>query len=225
MTLVKDTNYPIRQEGHGHLTARSALIISVWQEVAINLGQWSINFHGQKLEFNVFTSIDTVSNYPEIICLNKKHSQYVLNNLKTCGSHDIHLQYNAGTIQASNSWDIMNPRVCWMHTTLLVYANQQQSKTHKPMRSVKNYIKQWQTLCVHSYMLIHQRMLMDSWCHFNHQYSTEHCHLFGKSSNSLNFKAFRSSYISSWHDSRHTYHHRRLTISYGNNRVPAGIHR
>ena len=49
-------------------------------------------------------------------------------------------------------------------------------------------------------------------CRLDHRYSAQHCHLFGKSSNTFNFKDLtRSSCISSRYDYRHT-KYRRLTI-------------
>ena len=69
--------YKLPSRGHGHLPARNALI-APWQEVAVDLiGPWTIKLHGQEYKFHALTTIDTVSNYPEIIRLNNKTSQHV----------------------------------------------------------------------------------------------------------------------------------------------------
>jgi hypothetical protein len=55
-----------------HLAPRQA-DITPWQEVAVNLiGPWTIKLHGQSLAFQALTTIDTVTNYPELIRLNNK---------------------------------------------------------------------------------------------------------------------------------------------------------
>ena len=67
-----------RGRWHGHLAARTAPAITPWQEVAVNfIGPWSVILYGQELKFNSLTSIDTITNYPEIICINNKTSQHV----------------------------------------------------------------------------------------------------------------------------------------------------
>jgi transposase InsO family protein len=69
--------YKLPGRGHGHLPARNALILP-WQEVAVDLiGPWTIKLHGQDYKFHALTSIDTVTNYPEIVRLNNKTSQHV----------------------------------------------------------------------------------------------------------------------------------------------------
>jgi hypothetical protein len=69
--------YKLPGRGHGHLAARIA-DVAPWQEVAVDLiGPWTINLHGQELKFNALTTIDTVSNYPEVIRLNNKTSLHV----------------------------------------------------------------------------------------------------------------------------------------------------
>ena len=49
-----------------------------WHEVAVDLvGPWTIKLHGQGLKFSALTSIDTVTNYPELARINNKTSEHV----------------------------------------------------------------------------------------------------------------------------------------------------
>ena len=41
------------------------------------MGPWSIYLHCQELKFHALTSINTVSNYPEIIGLHSKTSEHI----------------------------------------------------------------------------------------------------------------------------------------------------
>jgi transposase InsO family protein len=69
--------YKLPGRGQGHLAPRQA-DIKPWQEVAVDLiGPWTIKLHGQSLVFRALTTIDTVTNYPELIRLNSKTSLHV----------------------------------------------------------------------------------------------------------------------------------------------------
>ena len=69
--------YKLPGRGHGQLPPREA-DIAPWQEVAVDLiGPWTIKLHGQNYKFMALTSIDTVTNYPEIVRLNNKTSLHV----------------------------------------------------------------------------------------------------------------------------------------------------
>jgi hypothetical protein len=69
--------YKLPGRGHGLLPPREALMMP-WHEVAVDLiGPWTIKLHGQELKFSALTSIDTVTNYPELTRINNKTSEHV----------------------------------------------------------------------------------------------------------------------------------------------------
>ena len=193
---------------HGHLAARTAGI-TPWQEVAVDLiGPWSVSVHGQDLKLNALTSIDTVTNYPEIIRINNKKSQYVSQpfenswlaryprSVRCIRSRIIiyrtWITDNAGQLQYSIPTDYSKKSTSQCDLRKTTSNSSKRDTPTYPCTSTSEY----------------------QWCNRNYRHSAQHCRLFSKSSNIFDTQDItRSSSVSSRHASRHTHYRRSTPIS------------
>ena len=101
---------------------------------------------GQELKSNALISIDTVSNYPEVIRI------ATTKDISTCGPTI--RKFLAYMISTPNAIHIRS-RI-WFQHEIGIYTNWPQSKIHKPMRYVKDYIKQ--RLALYAHLYIHEHL-------------------------------------------------------------------
>ncbi len=63
--------------GYG-LLPKQEVRIAPWEEVTINLiGPWKVKVHGQQVEFNALTCIDTASNLVKQIHVDNKTAKHI----------------------------------------------------------------------------------------------------------------------------------------------------
>ena len=94
--------YKLPGRGYGEAPPRQAHV-APWYEIAVDLiGPWKISIPGnQELEFRALTTIDTVSNLPELIRINNKTSEHVAQQFENSWlsryPRPIHIIYDQGT--------------------------------------------------------------------------------------------------------------------------------
>ena len=95
--------YKLTGRGYGDTPPRQAQL-APWHEVAVDLiGPWKISIPGidEALEFRALTTIDTVSNLPELIRINNKTSEHVATQFENSWlaryPRPIHIIYDQGT--------------------------------------------------------------------------------------------------------------------------------
>jgi hypothetical protein len=62
---------------YGHLPPREAALLP-WEEVALDLiGPWTVQLPNESYDFYALTCIDTVTNFPDAICLRDKTASHI----------------------------------------------------------------------------------------------------------------------------------------------------